>query len=483
MTLPPIDFDLERPGALERAGSSLATARGDLIFMATGPDATSVLMLRNSLVTIAGVGLRRNVLLLADSWRTCEGLAAPCYWSSRVLRERPSDSLTMKQFWDWRFKFYYVKKRYIAQLVRIGYGVLQCDTDTVWTYDPFPMLHAFPSTIVAMRDSGLANAGIVYARPGGPKAQAMLDDVAWRVQLMQNWPDVVPTMVSFARPPYYANSDDQTLLNDAIVSAVIGNATFLGSTARFEARNRYNPKGPDWGKMPESKEWGSQMRRVHRSFRAHHINTTWARGNKSAESVRYFTLPIGPAGRGGETLAFAPRALFAHLPHSSANAITHLTAARGFRAKVSRLRALGLWHPEREPVPPGAAAAEAAAAVVAAARSASAAGAERVVYRSGAHRPGHAANRSQSWRPRPQPRPLPPRPKPQGGLGGARVADNGGAPARGHRGHGTAGGHARGRGAHAHPRGAAPRRRAANASAADARPSTAAASESQRPER
>ena len=37
----------------------------------------------------------------------------------------------------------------------------------------------------------------------------------------------------------YANSDDQTLLNDAIVGAVIGNRTFMGSTARYEARNKY----------------------------------------------------------------------------------------------------------------------------------------------------------------------------------------------------------------------------------------------------
>ena len=36
----------------------------------------------------------------------------------------------------------------------------------------------------------------------------------------------------------YANSDDQTLLNDAITSAVTRNRTFLGSTARFEAKNK-----------------------------------------------------------------------------------------------------------------------------------------------------------------------------------------------------------------------------------------------------
>ena len=41
-----------------------------------------------------------------------------------------------------------------------------------------------------------------------------------RVQLFQNWPEIIPSVVPFAKPPFYANSDDQTLLNDAIVSAV-----------------------------------------------------------------------------------------------------------------------------------------------------------------------------------------------------------------------------------------------------------------------
>ena len=54
-------------------------------------------------------------------------------------------------------------------------------------------------------------------------ALRLLDEVAWRVQLLQNHPEIVARIVPFARPPYYANSDDQSLLNDAIVSAVLRN--------------------------------------------------------------------------------------------------------------------------------------------------------------------------------------------------------------------------------------------------------------------
>ena len=87
-----------------------------------------------------------------------------------------------------------------------------------------------------MRDVGLANAGVLYARPG-PCALGLLEETAWRIQLLQLHPEIVARIVPFARQPFYANSDDQTLLNDAILSAVIGNRTFLGSTARYEARS------------------------------------------------------------------------------------------------------------------------------------------------------------------------------------------------------------------------------------------------------
>ena len=75
--------------------------------MATGPDQTSVAMTNNSLVTLASVGLRKHVLLLTDSWRTCELVSrppGPCFWSSRMLRARPADSLTLQKFWDLRFR-------------------------------------------------------------------------------------------------------------------------------------------------------------------------------------------------------------------------------------------------------------------------------------------------------------------------------------------------------------------------------------------
>ena len=343
--------DLEAPGALLAAAESISRHAGgfkELILMATGPDANSMAVTNTSLVSMAKLGLRKHVLLLTDSWTTCEQLNRPpgsCFWSSRMLRTRPADSLTLQKFWDYRFRFYYIKKKYMALLVQGGYSVLQADTDTVWIHDPFRMLRQMrSSSLVFMRDVGLANAGIMYARPGSSAALRVLEEVAWRVQLFQNHPEIVGRIVPFARPPYYANSDDQTLLNDAIVGAVLGNRTFMGSTARYEARNRYNPKAPEWSQQAESRQERAEMRLLWRAQKSESIAVPWGEGqgeNRAGRRVRYMTLPIG----GGDHIALAPRTLFAHLPFTAAAAITHLTAARGFTMKVAALRRIGKWDP------------------------------------------------------------------------------------------------------------------------------------------
>ena len=131
------------------------------------------------------------------------------------------------------------------------------------------------------------------------------------MQLFQLHPEIVKKIVPFAKEPYYANSDDQTLMNDAIVSAVVNNRSFLGSTARYEARNRYNPKAPDWGLQQESKDERLQMRKLWHSQKSGIVLCPWDRSDAGRKKYRYITLPIGE----GDSVALAPRILFAHLPY------------------------------------------------------------------------------------------------------------------------------------------------------------------------
>ena len=92
-------LDLEHPGELLRVAHSLATPHNELLLMATGPDATSIQMAKNALVSLNGIGLRQHVLMLADTWTTCAALHdLPCYWSSRVLRRQPVERLEPADF-------------------------------------------------------------------------------------------------------------------------------------------------------------------------------------------------------------------------------------------------------------------------------------------------------------------------------------------------------------------------------------------------
>ena len=95
---------------------------------------------------------------------------------------------------------------------------------------------------------------------GAGHGTALLEELAWRIKLFQRAPEAVGLVVAFAKPPYYANGDDQTLLNDCIVSFALRNRTFLGATARFEARSRHNPHGSlRWKTLPDSRELKEQV--------------------------------------------------------------------------------------------------------------------------------------------------------------------------------------------------------------------------------
>ena len=62
-------------------------------------------------------------------------------------------------------------------------------------------------------------------------------------------------------------------------------------------------------------------------------------------STRHWLLSVkGTA----DHVALASRALFAHLPFAPGSAITHLTAARGFAAKVSALHRINAWYPDAD---------------------------------------------------------------------------------------------------------------------------------------
>ena len=52
--------------------------------------------------------------------------------------------------------------------------------------------------------------------------------------------------VPWALPPYYSNPDEQTLLNDVLISSISGTTTYGGSTAKWEVRLGGTSKATDF---------------------------------------------------------------------------------------------------------------------------------------------------------------------------------------------------------------------------------------------
>lgn len=96
--------------------------------------------------------------------------------------------------------------------------MLQTDTDVVWFTDPYPALYSHPlaqQALIIQKDLPFANAGVIYARAGAGRGSAwVLHELQARIATFSFHPEAVPRLVPWARPPYFSNADEQTLLND-----------------------------------------------------------------------------------------------------------------------------------------------------------------------------------------------------------------------------------------------------------------------------
>ena len=337
-------FDAEAPGTLASAATAIATTQRDLVLLFSAGDALSISMCANALSQLRRIALEEHTLVVVQRYEHCDALSKVsnmsrhrCLWSSGVLERAPADSVSLRKFWDGRFRFYPTKKRYVASLVRAGFGVLQADTDIIFRRNPFPQLRAVVNaSLIVQKDRPFANAGLLYARPGSAAAQALLDRLAWQLAMLQHRPSIVRRIAPFARPPYYANSDDQTALNDAIVVSVTQNDSFsLLSVAKYEARNAYHESNVSWTDLPQYHLWHAGVSRTWQLARRLRVND-W--------SITAFPLPHAPSdGAARDHVALAPLWLFSHMSRRDTHYLTHFAAMRGFAAKRRAMRELGAW--------------------------------------------------------------------------------------------------------------------------------------------
>jgi hypothetical protein len=265
--------------SLLRAAVSQVAYRNELILLCGDGQAGGSPTALNTVLQFYALRLR-HVLFVSDSARSCERLRAglpglACVWSSRVSRTKPqNDGGCVKRFWDMRFYFYDVRKHLVSVLAgEMGFNVLQTDTDVAWFNNPYGVLKSGENAranILAQWDAPFVNAGVFYAQGirQGEAASWVLAELHKRIVTFMYTPQVVPSIVPWAKKPYFSNSDEQTLMNDVLISAMTNRTCYIWSTAFFESR--YGGAGrargwKGWSSTEESKQQPKLLRLCERS--------------------------------------------------------------------------------------------------------------------------------------------------------------------------------------------------------------------------
>lgn len=289
-----------------------------------------------------------HVLFISDSNASCHALreALPrlaCVWSSRLPTSKPPNpGLAVQLYWGFAFYFYDIRKHYLARMaIELGVNVLQTDTDAVWLANPYPALKGIygGQQIVAMEDRPMVNAGVFYAQNirEGDGAAWVLRELSRRIHLFMFQPEAVAWYVPWAKAPFFANVDEQTLMNDCVRSAIANVTSYAQATAGWEVK-RHNTgtrrnRTFSWRRTPEHELLRSLGDTVAARRRTETLHTpVTLTGLCRPITVRAVaTYPLHAVGS-----AAAPTASFARAPHwlfmpfpssSSASHIRHCSSA------------------------------------------------------------------------------------------------------------------------------------------------------------
>ena len=127
------------------------------------------------------------------------------------------------------------------------------------------------------------------------------DGLAWvltelhsRIDEFMHAPQNVTRYVRWAVAPYFSNSDEQTLMNDVIASAVANVSMYAWSTALFEAKYGGSRKLGVWESSAEKRQTVEVKAAVHAAKR---LLPAGAAANSTARRPQVYPLrPLGAAG-------------------------------------------------------------------------------------------------------------------------------------------------------------------------------------------
>lgn len=238
--------DLHAPGALERAAAQIAY-RNEIILVCGDGSAYASPTALNTVLQFYALRLR-HVLYISDGPAACTRLARAvpslaCAWSSVINTSKPQhDSVLVQKWWDMRFYFYNLRKHMLSRLSgELGYNVIQTDTDVAWFANPYPALKAgalASHQLIVQPDLPLANAGVLYAQRIARASAAawVLRETIERIRVFSFHPEAVPRILPWAKPPYFSNADEQSILNDVLASSITSEPCYLFSTAIMEMK-------------------------------------------------------------------------------------------------------------------------------------------------------------------------------------------------------------------------------------------------------
>ena len=241
--------DLDDPATLPRVLPA-ASADSEVMLLCVG----GVGALRTGaglVLNLRSLGLH-HMLLLAPERRVCERMwevfasVACVYWPSRILRTKRPESLYNTKFSPLALAIFEARKVLLERLVLDHHlNVLHLDADAVFFANPYPLLKGpmAKHALIAQVDGPFVNAGVFYVQHvvRGDAAAWALQELNRRINRFTYQPESVAALPHsrWARPPYFANADEQAILNDVVASSLRAVPTHAGvelSEPRFKTR-------------------------------------------------------------------------------------------------------------------------------------------------------------------------------------------------------------------------------------------------------
>jgi hypothetical protein len=94
----------------------------------------------------------------------------------------------------------------------------------------------------------------------------VLTELSRRLDMFMFHPERVLDVVPWALPPFFSNADEQTLMNDVVVSAVMGTPYYVGSTATFEVRGRNMNKEIKWWRREDHSHFRGEGKNMNKTI-------------------------------------------------------------------------------------------------------------------------------------------------------------------------------------------------------------------------